>query len=103
MITSQFITELPKDAIDVSDTIINKINSTETYDKFEFPKKFTELKVYYSPDSKTFYHKKHNVYKIIQWKTQKRVCKDKTYEYKYLYIPYKKNKPIRIFESNWEK
>jgi hypothetical protein len=103
MITTQYVAELPKDAIDVTEIITNKINSTDTYDKFEFPKSYTELKVYYSPDNNTFYHKKHNVYKIVKWRTQKRVCEKNTYEYKYLYIPYKRNKPIRIFESNWSK
>jgi hypothetical protein len=100
--------EIPEGYIDVSEIIKNKVNSCKGYDKYTFLKSFDKLEVYYNPEINQFGIIKHNAFVKLKWNTQNvknpsKTAKKQLYQYKYILIPYKKKRPIRLLESNWKK
>jgi hypothetical protein len=54
------------------------------------------LNIQYSISMNEFYIKKGDKYKVLRWRDQK----TNDYTYKYVLIPYKKNKPIKILQKS---
>jgi hypothetical protein len=103
---SNYTKILPETAVDVSEAIANKINSDykESDNKLIRGLGGNTPTVYYSGVENEFYVRKLNnknevVYKILRWRQQK--SKNTTYEY--VLIPYKRQQPIKVLQSSWQK
>jgi hypothetical protein len=98
---------LPETATDVSNVIANKINAEyrDSENKMIRGLGGDIPRVYYSPIENEFYvqkiDKKDNIiYKILRWRQQK--SKNGNI-YEYVLVPYKRQKPIKILQSSWQK
>jgi hypothetical protein len=130
-VTTTLLSKLPKDTINVTHCLINPIdNDIEHTSDIDSDSKasatkggvgpsgdqgvalqpFAEgaeyirgfdipLNIQYSKSTNHFYIKKGDKYKLLRWRDQKQ----NDYSYKYVLIPYKKNKPIKILQKSWEK
>jgi hypothetical protein len=111
MAAPTYLSKLPNDTINVSHYIISPISETDTSNMIDdaahdrskasdFIRGFNNLlNIQYSLSANEFYIKKGDKYKVLRWRDQKQ----KDYTYKYVFIPYKKNKPIKILQKSWEK